>query len=180
MLWSWSLHFSVLKCLCCSFYIDDIDVLRISVLPSVLDTVCSPTFNLGYSLLCSIVHHLCSIVHHLLEHSTFLYWKLPPRSSCHRVRSCGSTLYWHIALFYVRRYIPSNWGSWAVLDLAYIAIAVRYGNVHIYLPHNYDPHRRDAYGVSFPDMSALLSILVFSQFPCGNHWAALLQSVRKH
>jgi hypothetical protein len=73
MVHSRSAYFRAFQKLFCRFYVDDIDVLRISLLPSVLGTVRNPTSNLGYSLLCSNVRHVCSPVRHIVEHSTLLY-----------------------------------------------------------------------------------------------------------
>jgi hypothetical protein len=88
-------HFRAFQKLFCRFYVDDVDVLRISVLPSVLGAVRT---RLPYSLQCTTVRHVCSIVRHLLEHSTLLYWKIPSRSLGHYVRRYGGIHYRRIAL----------------------------------------------------------------------------------
>ncbi len=59
------MYFRVFQKLFCRFYVDDVDILHISILPSVLGTVRNPTSNLGYSLLCSNVRHVCSPVHYI-------------------------------------------------------------------------------------------------------------------
>jgi hypothetical protein len=73
MVHSRSVHLIQFQKLFCRFYVDNVDLLRISVLPSVLGTARNPAFDLEYSLLCSIVRHVCSPVCHLVEHSTLLY-----------------------------------------------------------------------------------------------------------